>query len=376
MNTKKERCIIIPVVYFRSTSLKTWEHCNLRYMAEYCMGLRFPSGPAAVAGTVFHEVSEVLAICKKAQDELEPGTRTYEDKEKNINISYEDVNDIDIEKLSKDIYEYHINKIDPARVPKTYQRKTPEASVRAWIPFKKIQTSINNVMAMEPRNFDVRQMSIVATEQKFDIELKEAWSKFDFKFKGKHYKGNLRLKGSIDLIVKGEDGGIELIDWKTSAEDKSYEEASLDLQLAMYYLVCKKYLGLDVRQVTVVYVNTGTCCSVVFDENFVLEKIRSVFEEMQSCTKPFKNDSDDCVKFCPLCKRSFDEVDTLPKVRAREYNWIDDSGLEVKKTYRICGQLNLYLEQTDENGQQLYTPLQLMEILARKDMDLTAYTNT
>jgi len=138
-------------------------------------------------------------------------------------------------------------------------------------------------MAMAPRSFDVRLMDVVSAEQRFDIELPYEWAKHDFIFRKKHYKGQLRLKGSIDLIVKT-DTGIEIIDWKSgrsedlsTGEPKAFESYCQDMQLAMYFMVARKFLNYDVEHVTIVFLNEGNAYSVSFDEDLVMKQIQVIY---------------------------------------------------------------------------------------------------
>ena len=370
---------MIPCTFFRSSSITEYTNCPLRYFANHCLGIKYPAGPAALSGTIFHKIMEILAQCKISQQEklrLSQQWGLYYDVETQLSFSFPDISTIDVEKLTENVYEFYIKQIDPSRVPKTYQRKTPEASVRAWIPFKKVKESVDNVMSMSPRSFDPRLMDIVAVEQKFDVEIKEPWARYDFVFRGKRYSGQLRLKGSIDLIIRNDDGTMSIIDWKSgksenmnTGEKKTYEDYAQDLQMAMYYMVTRRYLNMDVSDVTLCFLNERECYTLHFDEDMVLDKIKSIYEEMQTSTRPSKIDSDFCMRFCPYSKNDFSTITTKPLVKPREYTWTNEVGINENRVYRMCGQINNYFT----SG---YLPLQVMEAIARKDFDLEAYINT
>jgi len=371
---------MIPVTYFRSSSIKEYESCPLRYFANFNLGLKYPSGPSAMAGTIFHKIMEILAQLKISQQEKEQRNHEwglYCDEETKMSFSFVDIATIDIDKLTESIYEFYIKDIDPARVPKTYQRKTPEASVKAWIPLKKIKQSVENVMAMQPRSFDVRNMNVFAIERKFDIEIKEDWAKYDFTFRNKHYQGHLRIKGSIDLVIEREDGSLEIIDWKSgnslnldTNEEKTYDDYYNDIQLQLYYWAIRKlYPEREISAVTIVFLNESKCFSITYDdENIITNRIRSIYEEMQQATRPAKIDSEFCMRFCPYCKNDFSTVITKPLVKPREYIWTNEAGLNEYRQYKMCGQLNLYLEN--------YSPLEVMESIARYGFNIGEYVNT
>jgi len=342
---------MVPQTYLRSSSIKSFQDCQLRFFADFCLGLKFPSGPSAVSGTIVHEILEYLAHNQDTADEQ-------------------------IEDVCKEIYQQHIDKVDPSRVPKSSQRKTPEASIKAWIPYKKVKDSITNVLAMSPRSFDPRKMKVIATEQKYDVELPYPWAKYDFKFRGKHYQGQLKLKGSIDLIVET-DNGIEIIDWKSGRSDdlatgepKAFEDYADDIQLALYWMVARRYLNLDVQHITIVFMNESACYSVDFDDDLVMDRIQSIYETMKNTARPEKNDSLFCMRYCPFSKNDFTTITTKPLVKAREYTWTDEeTGIPVNKVYKMCGQLNNYFNSD-------YTPLQVMEALTRFDHRIEDYVNT
>ena len=344
---------MIPVSYYRSSSITEWCNCPLRYFANHVLGLKYPSGPKALLGTAFQEVMEVLA-------------------------HNQDFTDEQVENLTREVYDKMVDSVDFARVPPSSIRKGGERkSKEAWLPFRDLKKSVDNVMSMEPRAFDVRKMDVVATELKFDVEIKEPWARYDFTLKGKRYQGNLRLKGSIDLIVRNEDGTLSIIDWKSgktedmnTGEKKTFEDYEQDLQMAMYYMVTRYYLGYDISDVTLCFLNEKEVYTLHFDEDLVLDRIRSIYEEMQQCVFPEKIDSKFCMRFCPYSKNDFGSVTSLPLIKPRDYTWVDeDTGIPVNKTYKICGQLWNY----HVSG---YNAMQVAEALMRKGHSIEAYINT
>ena len=91
---------------------------------------------------------------------------------------------------------------------------------------------------------------------------------------------------------------------------------------------------------------------------------------MKTCTRPLKNDSPFCLKYCPYCKNDFGTVTSLPLVKPRDYSWVNEAGLTEEKTYKMCGQLNLYFSEPNN-----CTPLQVMDALARKNFNIDSYVN-
>jgi hypothetical protein len=346
----------------------------LRFFGQYCLGIKQASGPKARLGTIAHKILEILGECKKLTQEKDP-KYAYFDQETQIQLEFDNIMDIDIDQLSQNVYQFYIKDIDPNSVPKSYQRKDPKKSVQAWLPFREIKKSVDNIMNMTPRSFDVRQMEVVATELKYDIEIKEPWATYDFTFKGKHHKGHLRLKGSIDLVISN-NGRIEILDYKTGRSDnlntgepKTYEDYAEDIQLAMYSMVCSRYLGYDVECVTIVFLNEGIAYSIPFDDEMVMDRIKQIYEEMKSCAAPQKVDSLFCKRFCPFSKNGMEELTVSPKVKSRGYTWVNEVGIAEDRIYRACGQLALYF-------QSGYQPLEVMEALAQTNFRIDQYINT
>ncbi len=375
---------MIPITYIRSSSLKTYLDCGLRFFADFNLGLKWPSGPAAILGSIFHEVQEILGLCKILQ---QSGTRDpkdnkfhFTDANKGIELVFNDIYEIDIEKLSKDIYDRWCSYIDPSRIPKSYSK------IERWIPFKKVQDSLKNIIEMSPRSFDIRSMDVYAVEKRFNYVIPDEWARYDFIFRNKQHIGQLSIKGSIDLIIKGPDNKYEIIDWKSGSainfstgQEKSYDDYCNDIQLQLYYLAAKRVLGLDVSQVTIVYPNekvvggrytTGKSFSIVFEnDNDIINTVRSIYEDMQSANRPKRVNSDFCIKYCPYCKNTFDAVESKPLIKAREYLWQPEGQEPEKKTYKICGQLSKYFDVG-------FSPLQVMECLSRDSFNIGAYVNS
>ncbi|NDF28542.1 hypothetical protein EB159_03575, partial [archaeon] len=95
--------------------------------------------------------------------------------------------------------------------------------------------------------FDPRKRHIHFPEPHFDIPIEEDWAKFEYEINGKKLKGQLAIKGTIDLVTKINDDTIEVIDWKTgrrmdwaTGEVKDYKKLENDAQLLLYYYAISK----------------------------------------------------------------------------------------------------------------------------------------
>jgi len=363
---------VIPVTYYRSSSISQWLKCPLRYYLDFNLGLKFPSGPAAQIGSCVHKILEILAECRMMElDSQSTKPYMYLDSETSYMVDFDSSFDINIDELCQHTYNYWIGTIDPARLPPSSK------TVKAWMSYRKVKESVDNILNMKPRSFDPRNMNVIAPELKFDIELPYDWAKYDFTFRGQHYQGQLRLKGSIDLVIQDDDFQIEILDWKTGSSDnletgerKTYEDYCNDIQLQLYYLVARQFLGLDVKYITIVFLNENLSYSVAFEEEEILDRLKSIYQEMQSCDKPIKKNTDACIKFCPYIKKTFADIQSKPRVKVRNCTFVNEVGMMEAKQYKICGQCNAYFDQSN------LTPLQLMEILSRQNFNISEYVNT
>ena len=63
--------------------------------------------------------------------------------------------------------------------------------------------------------FDPRNRNILCPEQQFDIVIDKPWAEYEYKTTKETIKGQLAIKGTIDLITQINDDTLEIIDWKT-----------------------------------------------------------------------------------------------------------------------------------------------------------------
>ena len=55
------------ITYLRSSSLGTFEICEMQYFFQYVLGMKNKTNKKALLGTIFHRVMQVLADKKIAQ---------------------------------------------------------------------------------------------------------------------------------------------------------------------------------------------------------------------------------------------------------------------------------------------------------------------
>lgn len=181
------------ITYLRSSSYATHSMCEMQYFAEYILGIRSPSGIKADKGTICHKVLEILADIRLA--------------EQNNDTSID--NDI----MGKiDINNYNLNTI----IEKVYNFYIKQFTHHTWktIDYADCHKWINKALAYNDGMFDPRNRDIVQSEQRFDIEIKKDWAKYEYEINNEKISGYLAIKGTIDLITKANDSTLEIIDWK------------------------------------------------------------------------------------------------------------------------------------------------------------------
>jgi hypothetical protein len=178
--------------------------------------------------------------------------------------------------------------------------------------------------------FDPRNRDIVQSEQRFDIEIKKEWSKYDYEINGEKLKGHLAIKGTIDLITKVNDSTLEIIDWKTgrrldwaTGQEKTQEKLQNDPQLRMYhYAISHLYPEYDHIMVSINFINDGGVFSICYDKSDLPKTemmLCNKFEKIKKSKKPILSKTWKCSKLCHFGKTTFENTDILPIIEYREH---------------------------------------------------------
>lgn len=291
------------ITYFRSSSYTRWDFCPQLYFIEYCLGWSGKSNMKADKGTITHKVLEILAnlnITKKKNRDI-----FTDDILGNISV-----NGVDINKITKDVYNYY-----SAATPHHDWSTGDYHDCKEWVW---------KVIKYNDGQFDPRKRNIIAAEPHFDFEIKKPWAKYSYNYDGKVLSGHLALKGTIDLITRLDDGIIEIVDWKTgrrlnwaTGEEKTQECFKDDPQLRLYHYAVNQLYNVDQVLVTIYYINDGGPFTVFFDKTD-LEKteqmIRSRFMIIKNVTNPCLNKSWKCSKLCDAGKTTFERTNIKPMV--------------------------------------------------------------
>jgi hypothetical protein len=290
----------IPIVYFRSSSFNSHRMCPMQYYMEYTLGWRGASGKKADKGTIVHKVLELTAIAKKA---LQEGISVVEDSEigeiqtDNYDPSY-------LDDIIDKVYEYYTS-----RIPHHKWLPSDKKHCRAWVW---------KIFNEDDGFFDPKNRNVVEAEPHFDFEIEEDWAKYEHILDdGSILKGNLALKGTIDLITDVGDGVYEIIDWKTgrrldwaTGKEKTMAKLQTDPQLRIYHLAAKKlYPHVESFLITIHFMNDGGPFTLHFQDSDIpdtLDMIKAKFDVIKNTTRPQQVFSWKCSKICSAGKTTYE----------------------------------------------------------------------
>jgi ATP-dependent helicase/DNAse subunit B len=340
------------ITYFRSSSLANWKFCELQYYMTYVLGFSRDAGKKAELGTIVHKVLEILAIAKCEHDKTgekiitikEPSGEYVIDTEvwlKPHHHTFETAEAINKTRINKSKYK------SECRLPANHIQYGKEfldaITVRVFNYYKsKSKHEYENIDLVDVKNwvwmavdfqngiYDPRKRNIVAPEQSFDFEIKRKWSKYSYELDGKKIKGNLAIKGTIDLVTDIGDGVYEIVDWKTgqrldwaTGEVKDYDKLKKDPQLMLYYYAARHiFPEAKAIMLTIFFVRDGGPFTICFDDSTLLEVERHLEKQMKEIANSEKPQMLDpkqrdfrCQKLCDYYKTSMDGTNTCLAVK-------------------------------------------------------------
>lgn len=307
------------VTYFRSSSYNNFDYCQMQYFLTYVLGYRSVSGKKAQLGTIVHKVFEIAAGMKKMlQDNPDRKRMTFIDPEvaelkftrTNLDPDHPKAMDF-LYKLLDISFEYYTSRDDHEYKPADY---------------KFCKKQVDDCVAWNDGQFDVRRRNVVAPEPHFDIVIDEPWAKYEYELPdGRKLEGQLAIKGTIDLVTLCDDEEtIEIIDWKTgrrvnwaTGEEKTYEYLQKDPQLLLYnYAMRKLFPQYKQSILSIFYIRDGGPFSMCYDESDeqkFLDMLRARFEEVKNNLRPMpispERKSFKCTRLCDFYKKNWPGTD-------------------------------------------------------------------
>jgi hypothetical protein len=315
------------ISYLRSSSFSCHSMCEQQYFLAYNLCIQQPDQFKSMKGSITHKALECIAWHKKC---LQDGVLGWNDD----NFGPMTIDQCDPDCLIEMSFEYYKNngntfKWNPADL----------RDCREWMW---------SVLNCQNGHYHPMNRKIVAPEQPFDFVIEKDWAKYDYVLPdGTKLKGQLALKGTMDLVTEIKDGIIEIVDYKTgeridwaNGDIKTYDKLCNDSQLRIYSYAAWKLFP-DVKDIIITifftrdgkkYVNGKPPEKIVGGPFTIslgkddLEKtesiIRKKFETIRECTEPYLTPHPSwsglpskgqkilpCTKFCYYGKTMWKDTD-------------------------------------------------------------------
>lgn len=323
------------VTYIRSSSYNQYAYCQMSYFMTYVLGHLSDSGKKAELGTMVHKVMESLASFKKYQQD--------NPKKKYLEIKDEVLGSL---KISKD--ELLTDSYVDTLCEMSYNAYKAQ-SKHDWIPsdLKQVKNLTLDALRYNGGQFDPRNRNVVNPEPHFDIAIEEDWAKFDYEINGEKVKGQLAIKGTIDLVTKVNDDTLEVVDWKTgrrldwaTGEEKDFKKLNDDPQLLLYnYAISKLYPEYKHVIMSIFFIKDGGPFSLCFDttdHTKFLEMLKLRYKDIQNNQSPKpineKRTGFKCEKLCHFYKNNWPNTDKKMCIFIGEH--IKEHGIE--NTIKEC----------------------------------------
>lgn len=308
----------------------------MQYFITYVLGHQSSSGKKADMGTIVHKVMETLARFKKEMQD--------KPKSKVLNIDDDALGKISIG--TKKLYQ---NSTISEILDKSFEYYSQRSPHNSFSKKDKDDCLAMCWSALEFNDgqFDPRNRNIVAAEPHFDIPIEESWAHYEYEVNGKKVKGQLAIKGTIDLVTESEPGVIEVIDWKTgrrldwaTGEEKTYAKLTKDAQLLLYnYAISKLFPQYNQAIMSIFFIKDGGPFSMCFDksdQDSFLDMLKAKFENIKAnnSPRPISHDRNNwkCTKLCHFCKNNWPETNQNMCVYIDDY--LQKNGME--KTIEDC----------------------------------------
>lgn len=280
------------VTFMRSSSISTFEMCEMKYFFQYVLGMKDKTNKKAIMGTITHRALQVLGDKKVAMSKGLDFVENDDIKD----LTFEECDNFElITELCFDYYKKHEEDVGLS--------KTELKTCTNWL----YKATAYNDGVLDPRNQD-----IFATELFFDITVEKDWAKYDFTVQEKQFKGHLGLKGTIDVIAREGEAYFQVLDYKTgkrlnwaTGKEKTHDCLYKDKQLLLYYYALKNMYPDWTFYVSIYYINDGGIYDMVFDDSHYRaaeQMIEKRFKHINRVTLPKQISREQshwkCTKLC------------------------------------------------------------------------------
>lgn len=248
-----------------ASAINSYDWCPHQFTLSYALNIKTSPGEAALFGSVYHSIMEVLARSKleetwtdKILGEITPKIISYVDLHNLVDFTY-----------SK------------------YQEKNPQLSNKG---LKKCHDWVDKSMHA---GYDPRMKDIISTEKWFEIEIE-----------------GVQLRGVIDLVTRENESTYRILDYKTGSDydfikkvKKDYDYLNKDVQLRLYhYAAHQLFPEVEDVLISIYFVNLGKSFEFAFsrEDTYKVELfIKKKLARLEQITVPKLNITPAC-KFCPF----------------------------------------------------------------------------
>lgn len=293
------------ITYLRSSSLGQWKLCQWSYALQYVMGLRSPANRRADQGNAAHKALELYARQRLA--ELR-GEATYTEPESGRVFRVGELTPESAVDFGWSVYQ----KPDYTKADK-----------------REVYDLVCKTLAYKNGECHPQNLEVVQPEQFFDLELPYGWAAYSHEnpFGGPRIEGQLRIRGTVDLLYRDEFGLLVYLDWKSgrkwdwaAGKEKTYDSLlNGDDQLSLYYYALRRLYPADNIMMAIHFMKAdGTTYLPYGDEHLEAARrmMQKAFEEIRDCERPTRR-MDECgprgqpCSFCHLNKTKTDDGQSL-----------------------------------------------------------------
>jgi hypothetical protein len=331
------------ITYIRSSSWTTDEWCEHKYYQDYVLGYKSEPNIKAAKGNILHKTLECLAQYKLAlqNKETEFTNDSFEGK---IQVNEVECNP---RVLCDRAYDYY-SKLEHKLAWSSEEREDCWQWVKAALEFQK-------------GRFDPRNNNIVSPEQQFDIEIPHGWASYEYKLNNEVIAGQLRIKGTIDLLQQPFEGAYEIQDYKSGRRfdwvkgvEKDAAKLDDDFQLKLYYYAARKlYPHIKDILVTIIFFRDGGAHTCQFTDETVKEVehlLKEKFYKIKGSTIPRLNKRFDRWRTnCNWCQYSKNKIGDKSQCE-HIHSEILKKG--IKKTTEEYMQNKTFITYSDGGGRQ------------------------
>lgn len=271
------------VTHLRSSMIGSKTFCAHKTFIVYNLSIKENANFKADAGNAVHKALELLGLRKFAQQN---GHKIIENEA--LDRPYE-LDEITTDKAFN-VGWSHYKGLSP-HYPEWNDKKTIDKYLKMY----------NALLKFKKGRYNPLNLDIVQPEQFFEFEVQKPWAKYEYTIAGETISGYLKLRGTVDLIIRNEDGSYSSLDWKTgrrvdwgigewhNPKVKEYEDLEKDNQLLLYYYSLVNMLKTYDISSIIYYLQDGGPYEFCFDESTYKKAelmIKKEFEEFNNIKVP------------------------------------------------------------------------------------------